>query len=216
MWRFENFKHAVGSTRGIYQIPMLFFLWDSRAKNEHWIRELWPKRNEFTVGEKNIRNESLVPPDKVILPPLDIKLGLMKQYVKSLDKRGECFKYICPKFSFLTYKKIKAGVFDGPKIRQLLKDKEFIETMSPEEKNGWITFSQIVNNFLGNTKSPKYKEIVKTLFANFHKLRCNMSVKVHFLHSHLEYFPTNLGALSEEQGERFHKDIKIMEKRYQG
>ena len=63
-------------------------------------------------------------------------------------------------------KKIKAGVFDGPKIRQLLKDKQFIETMSPEEKNGWIAFSQVVNNFLSNTKSPEYKEIVKTLLDN--------------------------------------------------
>ena len=43
-----------------------------------------------------------------------------------------------------------------------------------------------------------------------------MSVQVHFLHSHLEYFPENLGALSEDQRERFHQDIKIMEKRYQG
>ena len=202
----------------------------------------------------------------------------MKQYVKSLDKGGECFKYICQKFSFLSHEKLKAGVFDGPnylcvrpharfaclssdlatttgrllgphhlsaikciplsalpkdttrklagffskdkvfgtKIRQLLKNKEFIETMSSVEKKGWITFSQVVNNFLGNTKSPEYKEIVKTLLDTFHKLGCNMSVKVHFLHSHLEYFPENLGALSEEQGERFHQDIKIMQKRYQG
>ena len=43
-----------------------------------------------------------------------------------------------------------------------------------------------------------------------------MSVKVHFLHSHLDYFPENLGAMSEEQGERFHQDLKTMEKRYQG
>jgi len=35
-----------------------------------------------------------------------------------------------------------------------------------------------------------------------------MSVKVHFLHSHLDYFPENLGAMSEEQGERFHQDLK--------
>ena len=34
--------------------------------------------------------------------------------------------------------------------------------MNPEEKNGWIAFSQVVNNFLGNSKSPEYKEIVKT------------------------------------------------------
>ncbi|GFX39838.1 tigger transposable element-derived protein 1 [Trichonephila clavipes] len=43
-----------------------------------------------------------------------------------------------------------------------------------------------------------------------------MSVKVHFLHSHLDYFPENLGDVSEEQGERFHQDIKEMERRYQG
>ena len=43
-----------------------------------------------------------------------------------------------------------------------------------------------------------------------------MSVKVYFLHSHLEYFSKNLEALSEEWGERFHQDIKVMEKRYQG
>ena len=43
-----------------------------------------------------------------------------------------------------------------------------------------------------------------------------MSVKVHFLHSHLDYFPENLGAMSEEQGERFHQVLKTMEKRSQG
>jgi hypothetical protein len=40
-----------------------------------------------------------------------------------------------------------------------------------------------------------------------------MSLKVHFLDSHLDYFPANLGAISEELGERFHQDIKEMERR---
>ena len=43
-----------------------------------------------------------------------------------------------------------------------------------------------------------------------------MSIKVHFLHSHLHFFSSNLGVVSEEQGERFYKDLKIMETRYQG
>ena len=43
-----------------------------------------------------------------------------------------------------------------------------------------------------------------------------MSIKIHFLHSHLDKFPSNLGAVSDEQGERFHQDIKVMEERYQG
>lgn len=47
----------------------------------------------------------------------------------------------------------------------------------------------------------------------FQALGCLMSLKVHFLHSQLDYFPENLGDVSEEQGERFHQDIKEMEKR---
>ncbi|UYV81492.1 K02A2.6-like, partial [Cordylochernes scorpioides] len=47
-------------------------------------------------------------------------------------------------------------------------------------------------------------------------LGCNMSLKIHFLHSHLDFFPDNLGAVSDEHGERFHQDISSMEKRYQG
>ncbi|UYV73962.1 hypothetical protein LAZ67_11001610 [Cordylochernes scorpioides] len=43
-----------------------------------------------------------------------------------------------------------------------------------------------------------------------------MSLKIHFLHSHLDFFPENLGAVSDEHGERFHQDISSMEKRYQG
>ena len=43
-----------------------------------------------------------------------------------------------------------------------------------------------------------------------------MSLKIHMLNSHLNFFSTNLGAVSDEQGERFHQDIFLMEKPYQG
>lgn len=43
-----------------------------------------------------------------------------------------------------------------------------------------------------------------------------MSLKIHFLHSHLDFFPDNLGDESDEHGERFHQQMKQMEFRYQG
>ena len=43
-----------------------------------------------------------------------------------------------------------------------------------------------------------------------------MSLKIHFLHSHVNFFPPNLGAVSDEHGERFHLDITKMESNYQG
>ena len=39
-----------------------------------------------------------------------------------------------------------------------------------------------------------------------------MNVKVHFFHSHVNYFPENLEAMIEEQGESFHQDIKAIKK----
>lgn len=43
-----------------------------------------------------------------------------------------------------------------------------------------------------------------------------MSLKIHFLDSHLDFFPENLGDVSDEHGERFHQQLKEMERRYHG
>jgi len=42
-----------------------------------------------------------------------------------------------------------------------------------------------------------------------------MSLKIYILESHLDFFPENLGEVSDEHSERFHQDIMAMEKRYQ-
>ena len=53
------------------------------------------------------------------------------------------------------------------------------------------------------------------MLACFQALGCLMSLKVHFLYAHLDYFPQNLGDMSEKNVERFHQVIKSMETRYQ-
>jgi hypothetical protein len=73
-----------------------------------------------------------------------------------------------------------------------------------------------LKKFLGNTKETLYKEIVRNMLDKFKLLGSNMSLKLPFLASHLDYFPPNFGAVSEEQGERFHQDVKDVERRYQG
>ncbi|GFW51876.1 uncharacterized protein TNCV_1188072 [Trichonephila clavipes] len=136
--------------------------------------------------------------------------------MKALDKEGECFKYLCEQFPGLSDAKLKEGIFIGSDIRKLLKDETFVTKMEMKEKNAWNSFKLFVTGFLGNKKDPNYKALVAELLQNYKILGCNMSVKVHFLHSHLDYFPENFGTVSEEQGERFHQDIKEMERRYQG
>ena len=50
----------------------------------------------------------------------------------------------------------------------------------------------------------------------YEKMGCRMSLKLHILHSHIDEFKDNLGDYSEEQGERFHQNVKSFEEQYKG
>lgn len=206
----------LGQQSGFTKHPCYLCLWDSRDRENHFKKKKWPVRSSFVPGSSNIIHQSLIDPKKVLIPPLHIKLGLMKQFTKALSKTGRCFQYLTNKFPQLSEAKIKEGVFDGPQIRTLFRDTAFVGTMNKLEKAAWLSFKAVAQQFLGNTKSPKYKQIVDKMVKDFQKLGCLMNLKLHFLDSHLDEFPENLGDFSEEQGERFHQDIKVMETRYQG
>jgi len=83
-------------------------------------------------------------------------------------------------------------------------------------KETWGSFKFAVKVVLGNRGAEKYEELVNNLLQSYQKLGCNMSLKIYFVHSHLDFFPENCGAVSDENGERFHQDISSMERRYQG
>ena len=91
-------------------------MWDSKARTEHWIKKHWPVRNELIPGSLNVLAPLLVEGSKTVFPPLHIKLGIMKQFVKALEEDGHCFRHICMKFPGPTIEKLKAGIFDGPQI----------------------------------------------------------------------------------------------------
>ena len=59
----------------------------------------------------------------------------------------------------LGYEKISGGIFDGPQIRKLMKDPNFVHTMSATEKNAWHSFVAVVKGFLGNKERSKLKDI---------------------------------------------------------
>ena len=134
-------------------------MWNSRAREQHWRQKEWPVREQIVPGKKNIQAQPLVKRSKIVFPPLHIKLGVMKQFVKALNKEGSCFKYICGKFPGLTIEKLKAGVFNGPQIRKLMNDHEFPSSMSKEEFYAWDAFVKVVKNFLETKKHPTTKSL---------------------------------------------------------
>ncbi|GFV64745.1 uncharacterized protein TNCV_3275161 [Trichonephila clavipes] len=117
----------LGQQSGYTKFPCFLCEWDSRDRKQRYVKQTW--------RVKNVERQSLVDPKKILFPPLRIKLGLMKQFVKALDKEGECFKYLCEQFPGLYDAKLKEGIFFGPDIRQLLKDETFVTKMEMKEKN---------------------------------------------------------------------------------
>lgn len=207
----------MGLQSGNTKYPCFLCLFDSRARNQHYSRKTWPQRQQHTVGDHNVLRERLVDPTKILLPPLHIKLGLAKQFIKTLDVNGAAFDFLYDTFPHISDLKLKEGILNGPDIRKLLQCDDFIFTLQRKHFEAWKSFDRVVNGFLGNNKAPNYVEIVRKLIQDYEKINARMSLKLHFLHSHLDFFSQlELGAVSDEQGERFHQDMSDLEKRYQG
>ena len=216
MCRFENGWVSPRATKWLHKIFCFLYLFDNWVRTEHWIKIDWPGHSELIPGSVNVLAPSLVERSKIVFPPLRIKLGIMKQFVKTLEQDGDCFIYICMKFPCITIKKLNAGIFDKPQIRKLINDANFSNFMNPSELSAWTAFTKVVRFFLEKTKAPNYKELVETLLTSLRQPGANMSIKLYFLHSHLACFPENLGDVSDEQGGRFQQDISDMKVRYQG
>lgn len=84
--------------------------WDSRYHQNQYQRREWPMRGTRRVGFQNVIHEPLVPFHKILLPPLHIKLGIVKNFVKTIERKNEkafeCLKTIFPS---LSKAKIKEG-----------------------------------------------------------------------------------------------------------
>ena len=154
--------------------------------------------------------------NKVLLPPLHIKLGLMKNFVKVLHKKGAAFQHLSPVFTGLSAAKLKEAIFVRPQIWEALKDTDFEDLLNLKELRAWEAFKSVCSGSLGNTRVPDYPGFIEKLLKSYEDMGCRMSLKINFLHSHLNFFPPNLGTVSDELGERFHQDITKMEGNYQG
>ncbi|GBL81444.1 hypothetical protein AVEN_143720-1 [Araneus ventricosus] len=74
-----------------------------------------------------------VEPGKILLHPLHIKLGLIKNFVNAMDKEGGKFNHLRGLFPHLSEAKLKEGIFVGPQIRKLICDPVFESNLNQKE-----------------------------------------------------------------------------------
>lgn len=114
-----------GQQRGYTKYLCFLGMWDGKAREKHWVERNCPPNLISKLAIPTLYMSHSLTEIK-----LHIKLDLMKKFVKALKTEGYWFNYLILEFLGLSIKKIKAVVFDGPQIRQFIKDDHFIRTMS--------------------------------------------------------------------------------------
>ena len=110
-----------------------------------------------------------------------------------MGQEGYGFKFL--KDFFGAHKsdaKLKAGIFVGPEIRKLMLNEEFDSRLNLVRLAAWNALKSVVANFLGNHRHEKYADIVDDMLKVYEQLGAHMSLKMHFLHFHLDFFPLTL------------------------
>ena len=152
-------------------------MWGNHAKDIHWTQKNRTRQEPNTktglerktqqIGGEYTINETLLARGKTIFPPLLIELGLLKQYVKALDKEENCFRHLCSAFPGLSEEKLKAGIFDELQIQNTIRDKGFSTSMTNTEKKAWLAFVDVVSNLLGNRKTKNFMKSVNEMLPSF-------------------------------------------------
>lgn len=84
--------------------------WDSRFSGDQYKCHDWKDRECSKFQMQNMIEEPLVPKHKIILPPLHIKLGIVKNFIKTIAKKDEIFTCLQNIFPKLSPCKIKNGI----------------------------------------------------------------------------------------------------------
>ena len=110
--------------------------------------------------------------------------------------------------------KLKAGIFDNPQIRELMKDPMFDKARSKAELFAWKSLMSVVINFLENNWSVEYEkeieELLKNLHSSGHECQTALSAVT------LGLFSKELWRSKWRAGWALSPDIHIMEEHYQG
>ena len=154
----------------------------------------WEPRETLTAGRFNVKFVPLADPKNVLLPPLHIKLGLMKCFVRAMDHQGSGFKYLKEKFgSYKSDAKLIAGIFIGPEIRKFFSAENFPKYLNTKELEAWDTFKWVAENFPENHGAENYIDIVGNMIEVFTPRILSREFR----------------SVSDEHGERFTRTLRL-------
>lgn len=100
---------VTGMQRGWTKHACFLCNWNTHNEGNQYEEHDWELREQRNIGGMNIQHQAIVPIANILLPPLHIKLGLMKNFIKSLPLDSEAFGTLRNMFPNISYAKMKEG-----------------------------------------------------------------------------------------------------------
>lgn len=149
----------------------------------------------------------------VLMPHLDIKLRLIRQFVKALNKKSAAFKHFLEFFPKLSEAKSNVGFLLDPRYKRFLNLQSILISFVGLRKLNETVFQQL-------SKAPGQPQRLKLPTASVgsgngfwgHR----MSFKLYILDAHLDKFKDDIKTLLEKQGELYYQNVKGINERHQG
>ena len=150
----------MGLQGGFTKFSCYLCFWDSRNTSLHYKKRNWLHRFSYNIGVYNVKQALLVEPKKVLRPPLHMKLGLIKQFVKKLNLERDAFNHM---FLKLSEANIKGGVIVFLQVKRLMKSDSFSEKLSVLERRVCKSFVSVIEDFLGNYRADNFRKLWRNL-----------------------------------------------------
>ena len=78
----------------------------------------------------------------------------------ALNKESNVFIHLKYIFTYISDAKLTAGIFNGPQIRELMKNNNFDRNMNTKELKSWVALKYIIKYSLGNQRSNNYIDMI--------------------------------------------------------
>ena len=109
----------MGNKEGIKSIHISYDYEISEEKTNNG-NEILANQKRFDCWGEEYHTPTTCLVKENLFPTGYIKLGLMKQFVKAYNVKGDCIQFICTTFLRLSYDKINVGDFDAAQIKKII------------------------------------------------------------------------------------------------
>lgn len=119
------------------------------------------------IWEENVPHPQLVDLKKVLLTPLQIKVCLMKDFLKGMGKTKTEFMYLQNTFPRISELKITERICFGYWLLKFFWIKILVGFYRKRKKNAWKCFQVGAKEFAGNKKAENYRKLVEDVLKAY-------------------------------------------------